>query len=233
MLHRPVGPASCGGRRSFSAPRSGLPGRGVFFLASQRIPSTASRTTSRLLHLSDMCAAHTAVTHFSCAPMDKRETIPDYERERGKTMCLVNFTASPKRSSSSPYTSFDPPHTVFNDLTPQLGGREVTPDLSVYEAREIDYLHGEVRLGERAFGIFIMSVSDPDLRKFSPCHRILDRHQKELDLRDEIDWEQSNVDGTTVPASRAAAGGPTDDKKGSNPTRRGGRKDRFRSCARV
>jgi hypothetical protein len=43
--------------------------------------------------------------------------------------------------------------------------------------------------------------------------RILDRLQKELDLRDEIDWEQFNVDGTTVPASRAASGGPTDDKK--------------------
>jgi len=44
--------------------------------------------------------------------------------------------------------------------------------------------------------------------------QILDRLREDLDLEDEIDWEQFNVDGTTVPASRAAAGGPTDDKKG-------------------
>lgn len=52
--------------------------------------------------------------------------------------------------------------------------------------------------------------------------RILDRLQKELDLREEIDWEQLGAYGTTVPASRAAAGGPTDDKKGieSNETKR-------------
>jgi hypothetical protein len=49
--------------------------------------------------------------------------------------------------------------------------------------------------------------------------RILDRLQKELDLRAEIDWEQFNVDGTTVSASRAAAGAPTDDKKEPNPAR--------------
>ena len=45
--------------------------------------------------------------------------------------------------------------------------------------------------------------------------RIIDRLQKELDLRDEIDWEQLGAHGATVPASRAAAGGPTDDKKGT------------------
>jgi transposase len=44
--------------------------------------------------------------------------------------------------------------------------------------------------------------------------QILDRLREDLDLEDEIDWEQFNVDGTTVLASRAAAGGPTDDKKG-------------------
>lgn len=52
--------------------------------------------------------------------------------------------------------------------------------------------------------------------------RILDRLRKDLDLEDEIDWEQLGAHGTTVPASRAAAGGPTDDKKGieSSETRR-------------
>jgi len=50
--------------------------------------------------------------------------------------------------------------------------------------------------------------------------RIIGRLQKDLDLEDEIDWEQFNVDGTTVPASRAAAGGPTDDKKGTESSER-------------
>lgn len=52
--------------------------------------------------------------------------------------------------------------------------------------------------------------------------QIVERPQKELDLRDEVDWEQFNVDGTIVPASRAAAGGLSDDKKGtrSNEPRR-------------
>jgi len=45
--------------------------------------------------------------------------------------------------------------------------------------------------------------------------RIIERLQKELDLEDEIDWKQFNVDSTTVLASYAAAGGPTDDKKGT------------------
>ena len=44
---------------------------------------------------------------------------------------------------------------------------------------------------------------------------MIERLQKELDLEDEIDWKQFNVDSTTVLASYAAAGGPTDDKKGT------------------
>lgn len=50
--------------------------------------------------------------------------------------------------------------------------------------------------------------------------RIIERLQGELDLEGEIDWEQFNVDSTTVPASRAAAGGPTDDKKGTESSER-------------
>jgi transposase len=46
---------------------------------------------------------------------------------------------------------------------------------------------------------------------------IVDKLQGELDAEGRIDWEQFNVDGTTVPASRSASGGPTDDKKGTEP----------------
>jgi hypothetical protein len=46
---------------------------------------------------------------------------------------------------------------------------------------------------------------------------IVDKLQGELDAEGHIDWEQFNVDGTTVRASRAADGGPTDDKKRIGP----------------
>jgi transposase len=39
--------------------------------------------------------------------------------------------------------------------------------------------------------------------------------QGELDAEGRLDWEQFNVDSTTIRASRSAAGGPTDDKKGT------------------
>ncbi|MCS4054665.1 IS5 family transposase [Salinibacter ruber] len=41
--------------------------------------------------------------------------------------------------------------------------------------------------------------------------------QGELDAEGHIDWEQLGVDSTTIRASRSAAGGPTDDKKGTEP----------------
>lgn len=50
--------------------------------------------------------------------------------------------------------------------------------------------------------------------------RILDRLQGEIDLRDEIDWEQFNVDGTTASASRATAGRPADDRRGTESSER-------------
>ena len=47
------------------------------------------------------------------------------------------------------------------------------------------------------------------------------RHlQGELDAEGRIDWEQFNVDSTVVQAARAAAGGPNDDKKGTEPAER-------------
>lgn len=48
--------------------------------------------------------------------------------------------------------------------------------------------------------------------------RIVEHLQEELDAEGRIDWSQFNVDGTTVRASRAAAGGPDDDKKGIEPS---------------
>lgn len=44
--------------------------------------------------------------------------------------------------------------------------------------------------------------------------RMVERLQADLDEHGEIDWDLFCIDGSTVPASRAAAGGPEDDKKG-------------------
>ncbi|MCS3627362.1 transposase [Salinibacter ruber] len=41
--------------------------------------------------------------------------------------------------------------------------------------------------------------------------------QGELDAEGHIDWEQLGADSTTIRASRSAAGGPTDGKKGTEP----------------
>ncbi len=46
---------------------------------------------------------------------------------------------------------------------------------------------------------------------------IIEKLQGELDAEGHVDWEQFNVDSTTIRASRSAAGGPTDDKKGTEP----------------
>ncbi|MCS4034654.1 transposase [Salinibacter ruber] len=44
------------------------------------------------------------------------------------------------------------------------------------------------------------------------------RHlQGELEAEGRIDWSQFNVDSTIVQAARAAAGGPNDSKKGTEP----------------
>jgi len=47
--------------------------------------------------------------------------------------------------------------------------------------------------------------------------QIVHHLQGEVDAEGRIDWSQFNVDSTIVQASRSAAGGPTDDKKGTEP----------------
>ena len=79
--------------------------------------------------------------------MDTQDTISDYERERGKPMPSKLHSLAQKKLILALH-QFEPPYTVFSELTLQLEDREVTPDLSIYEAQEIDYLHDEVRLKE-------------------------------------------------------------------------------------
>ncbi|MCS3645422.1 IS5 family transposase [Salinibacter ruber] len=46
---------------------------------------------------------------------------------------------------------------------------------------------------------------------------IVEKLQGELDAEGRIDWEQLGAHSIAVRASRSAAGGPTDDKKGTEP----------------
>jgi Uma2 family endonuclease len=77
--------------------------------------------------------------------METQDTISNYERERGKPMpskahgyTQTNITAIllPHRDE----------YTIFSELTLELKGRELTPDLSVYPKTDVDLVHDEVRV---------------------------------------------------------------------------------------
>jgi Uma2 family endonuclease len=73
--------------------------------------------------------------------------ISNYERERGKPM--------PSKAHGYTQTnlilalgSYRDCYTLFSELTLELNGQELTPDLSVYEKTEVDLLHDEVRVSD-------------------------------------------------------------------------------------
>ena len=76
--------------------------------------------------------------------METPDPISDYERERGK----------PPPSRAHGYTqanlaialsAFRDQYTVFSELTLELDGREIIPDLSVYPKTDVDLVNDEVR----------------------------------------------------------------------------------------
>ena len=77
--------------------------------------------------------------------METQDTISNYERERGKPM--------PSKAHGYTQTNIIAvllPHrdeyTIFSELTLELDGRELTPDLSVYPKTDVDLVHDEVRV---------------------------------------------------------------------------------------
>jgi Uma2 family endonuclease len=96
------------------------------------------------------------------------EPISDYERERGKPM--------PSKAHGYTQTNLIAlllPHrdryTIFSELTLELDGHELTPDLSVYPKTNVDLVHDEVR------------VTDPPLLAVeiaSPTQNVQDVVQK-------------------------------------------------------
>jgi Uma2 family endonuclease len=79
--------------------------------------------------------------------METPDPISDYERERGK----------PPPSKAHGYTQenltialtrYRDRYTMFSELTLELDGREIVPDLSVYPKTDVDLIHDEVRVTE-------------------------------------------------------------------------------------
>jgi Uma2 family endonuclease len=75
------------------------------------------------------------------------QTVSDYERERGKPMPSKahGYTQANLILALSDYRDR---FTIFSELTLALDGREVTPDLSLYAAADVDLLHDDVRVQE-------------------------------------------------------------------------------------
>lgn len=79
--------------------------------------------------------------------MQTEKPLSDYERERGKPMPSKLHSLVQKHLIVA-FHAFEPPYTVFSELTLQLDGREATPDLSVYDELEVDFTQDETRMTE-------------------------------------------------------------------------------------
>lgn len=77
--------------------------------------------------------------------MQTEQPPSNYERERGKPMPSKahGYTQS---NLIIALAAFRDRYTIFSELTLELDGREVTPDLSVYPKINVDLVHDEVRV---------------------------------------------------------------------------------------
>lgn len=80
-------------------------------------------------------------------PIEPKDTVSDYERERGK----------PPPSKAHGYTQanlifalagFRDQYTIFSELTLELDGSEITPDLSIHPKTDIDLVRDDVHATE-------------------------------------------------------------------------------------
>jgi Uma2 family endonuclease len=90
--------------------------------------------------------------------MDMEDAVSDYERERGKPMPSKLHSITQKNLILA-LNEFEPPYTVFSELTLQLSDRDITPDLSIYGAQEIDFWQDEVRMTEPP--LLTVEISSP------------------------------------------------------------------------
>ena len=77
--------------------------------------------------------------------METQDSISDYERERGKPM-PSKAHGYIQLNLGVALAAFRDQYTSFSELTLELDGRELTPDLSVYPKTDVDLVHDEVRV---------------------------------------------------------------------------------------
>ena len=78
--------------------------------------------------------------------MQTTETaVSDYERERGKPLPGKAHSFVQLRLGGA-FLKYEEDYTAFSELTLELNGEEVTPDLAVYPKMNIDLTRDEVRL---------------------------------------------------------------------------------------
>ena len=75
------------------------------------------------------------------------QTVSDYERERGKPMPSKAHGYTQANLIGALFAHRDR-FTIFSELTLDLDERELTPDLSLYAAADVDLLHDDVRVQE-------------------------------------------------------------------------------------
>ena len=90
--------------------------------------------------------------------METEQTLSDYERERGKPI-PSKLHSVVQTNLTGKLLTYRPSLQVLSELTLHLGGRELTPDLSVYRNIEVDFTKDEIRMTERP--VLAIEISSP------------------------------------------------------------------------
>lgn len=77
--------------------------------------------------------------------MQTHETLSDYERERGKPM-PSKYHSLTQLNLSVALAQYRPRYIVFSELSLDLDGLRVTPDLCLYRREDVDLSQEEVRM---------------------------------------------------------------------------------------
>ncbi len=77
--------------------------------------------------------------------MESERTLSDYERERGKPM-PSKLHSVVQTNLLGVLLTYRPEYQVLSELTLQLDGRELTPDLCVYPDLDVDFTQDETQV---------------------------------------------------------------------------------------
>lgn len=80
--------------------------------------------------------------------METQQSFSDYERERGKPM-PSKLHSVVQTNLTVALADFRPEYLTLSEVTLDLDGRSVTPDLSLFSDLEIHFTHDETRLSQR------------------------------------------------------------------------------------